>query len=187
MPKHFCFIQQHTFICLHASVGFQLSKRRTWVMPFFDTGCWCWLFWNSNIVDVDSVVECYKKKFPWGKRKHIDTSYIDDRNVKQESGQGKRSEALKRCLDSWTAEGVAEKHRMLSRDMFIHVNQINLRIGRQPSGAGVSAVASQQGLGRRHFCEELCSPLSLITVLSLTVHLPPPNADIHTCIVQLPG
>lgn len=29
-----------------------------------------------------------KNKFPWGKRTHIDTSYIDDRNVKQESGQG---------------------------------------------------------------------------------------------------
>lgn len=38
---------------------------------------------------------------------------------------------------------------MLSRDMFIRVKQINLRIGRQPSGAMVSAVASQQGLGWR--------------------------------------
>lgn len=50
-------------------------------------------------------------------------------------------------LKTW--EGVAEKHRMLSCDMFIRVRQINLRIGRQSSGAVVSAVASQQGLGWR--------------------------------------
>lgn len=38
---------------------------------------------------------------------------------------------------------------MLNCDMFIRVKQINLRIGRQPSGAVVSAVVSQQGLGPR--------------------------------------
>lgn len=160
MPKHFCFIQQHRFICLHASVGFQLSKRRTWVMPFFENDCWCWLVWNSNIVDVDSVVECYKKRIPLRETEAHWHQLHRWQECKTGVGSRLAIRGIKRCLDSWKAEGVTEKHRMLSRDMFIHVNKINLRIGKQPSDAVVSAVDSQQGLGRRHFCVEfMLSPL----------------------------
>lgn len=60
-----------------------------------------------------------------------------------------------------------EKHELSSLDVFVRVKQLELKRGRQPSGAVVSAVAAQHGLGPRgHFCVEFTgSPLCSCTVL----------------------
>lgn len=173
MPKHFCFIQQHRFICLHASVGFQLSKRRTWVMPFLETGCWCWLVWNSNIVDFDSVVERYKKKLiPLRET----AAHWHQLHRWQECKTGVRSRLAIRCiktvfrlLKSWGSH--RETRNASSWDVYTcKSNNSHNREAAQWCSGYCCCLPARFGMVVGISVWSLCSPLCLITVLSLTVH-----------------